>query len=90
MIIEIAETDSAIQACYPVMQELRPHLRADGSVATVRGLQRDGYTLACGSENGEVVVVAGFRIKRTLFCEKFLYVDDLMTASRSNRKATGG
>ena len=89
MTIEIAETDGAIEACYPVMRELRPHLPADGFVATVRGLQRGGYTLAFGSERGEVVVVAGFRIKSTLFCERFLYVDDLVTAPAERSRGYG-
>jgi GNAT superfamily N-acetyltransferase len=89
MTIGVAETDAEIAACFPVMQELRLHLRADDFVATVRDLQRDGYTLACGSEGGRVVVVTGFRIKRTLFCHRFLYVDDLVTASSERSKGHG-
>ena len=33
MTIAVAETDAEIAACFPVVQELRPHLRADDFVA---------------------------------------------------------
>jgi GNAT superfamily N-acetyltransferase len=89
MTIDVAETDAEIEACYPVMRELRPHLVADTFVATVRGLQKDGYMLAFGLEAGRIVVVAGFRIKKTLFCARFLYVDDLVTASTERSKGHG-
>jgi GNAT superfamily N-acetyltransferase len=89
MIVSVARTDTEIAACYPVMRELRPHLQPETFVETVRGLQRDGYTLAFGSEAGSVVTAAGFRLKRTLFCDRFLYVDDLVTLSSERSKGYG-
>ena len=89
MKIEIAATDSNIEACYLVMRELRPHLQAKAFVRIVRDLERDGYQLAFLSESGRVVAVAGFRIMRTLFCDKFLYVDDLVTLSAERSKGYG-
>ena len=35
------------------------------------------------------VAVAGFRTKRTLFCDKFLYVDDLATLASERSKGYG-
>ena len=36
-----------------------------------------------------MTAVAGFRIKRTLFCDKFPYVDDLATLSTGQSKGRG-
>jgi GNAT superfamily N-acetyltransferase len=84
--IEVAVSDEQIAACYPVMRELRPHIEARAFVQIVRAMQREGYCLAFATDRTVVVAVAGFRIKRTLFCDRFLYVDDLVTVStkRSN------
>ena len=89
MTIQTADTDEQIAACYPVMRELRPHLDADAFVGIVRGMHGDGYRLAFLSEGDRVVAVAGFRTKRTLFCDKFLYVDDLVTLSAERSKGYG-
>jgi GNAT superfamily N-acetyltransferase len=87
--IQTADTDEQIAACYPVMRELRPHLDANAFVGIVRDMQRDGYTLAFLTAADRVVAVAGFRTKRTLFCDKFLYVDDLVTLSAERSKGYG-
>jgi GNAT superfamily N-acetyltransferase len=52
-------------------------------------MQADGYTLAFLTAADRVVAVAGFRTKRTLFCDKFLYVDDLVTPSAERSKGYG-
>jgi GNAT superfamily N-acetyltransferase len=81
MTIELAETDEAIERCYPVMAELRPHLRQDQFVSRIRLQQREGYILAFG-ETGQVInVVAGYRIIEQLSVGRMLYVDDLVSAS---------
>ena len=89
MHVEIAATAAQIEACYPVMRELRPHLQASAFVEVVRDLQRDGYRLARLVKAEQVVAVAGFRIKRTLSCDRFLYVDDLVTLSTERSKGYG-
>src|ERR1700752_4740504 len=87
--VQIASTDSEIDACYPVMCELRPHLERAAFVGIVRDLQKDGYALAYLTAPEGVVSVAGFRVMRTLFCDRFLYVDDLVTASGARSKGYG-
>jgi GNAT superfamily N-acetyltransferase len=87
--IERAETDEAILACYDVMAELRPHLARADFLATVRAMQQDGLRLACVREGGRVVAVAGYRISTNLFCGKHLYVDDLVTADAERSKGHG-
>lgn len=89
MTVNIAVTDAQVEACYPAMRELRPHIDAQQFVGIVRDMQRDGYMLAALIDDGRVTAVAGFRIKRTLFCDKFLYVDDLATLSTEQSKGRG-
>lgn len=77
--IELAQTDAAIAACFPVIVQLRPHLQADQFVAQVRYLIQQGLQLVSLAVAGKVVCVAGFRIYENLFHGKFMYVDDLVT-----------
>ena len=77
----IARTDDEITACFPVMLELRPHLRREHFLKTIRDMERDGYKLAFLLGGDRVVAVAGYRVKRMLCCEPFLYVDDLVTTA---------
>jgi GNAT superfamily N-acetyltransferase len=87
--IEHAETDEAILACYDVMAELRPHVAREEFLATVRAMQKDGLKLACMREDGRVVAVAGYRLSTNLFCGRHLYVDDLVTADTERSKGHG-
>ena len=89
MTVDLAVTAAQVEACYPAMRELRPHLDADTFVRVVREPQRDGYLLAALLVQGRATAVAGFRIKRTLFCDKFLYVDHLATLSTEQSKGYG-
>lgn len=89
MRIDIAETDEQIDACYEVARELRPHLVRDSFVRIVRTLQQDGYFVAYVENDGRVDAFAGFRQKRTLFCERFLYVDDMVTRSELRSSGVG-
>lgn len=89
MIVQLAVTDSQVNACFAAMQALRPHLDEHAFLGIVRKMQRDGYQLAALLVAGRVTAVAGFRIKRTLFCDKFLYVDDLSTLLTEQSKGFG-
>ncbi|MDF1645034.1 MAG: GNAT family N-acetyltransferase [Pseudomonadales bacterium] len=80
--IQIAETDQQIDACYPVMQELRDHLKKETFVTRVRYQQSSGYLLAFLKDDGIVAAVSGFRIGENLAWGRFLYIDDLVTAQR--------
>lgn len=87
--VEHAETDEAILACYDVMAELRPHVARESFLPTVRSMQKDGLRLACIREDGRVVAVAGYRVSTNLFCGRHLYVDDLVTAEAARSKGHG-
>lgn len=89
MNIALAETDTAIARCFPVMAQLRPHLVADSFVARVRTMMSAGFHLAYLEDEGAVRSVAGFRIMDRLFCGLTLYVDDLVTDSNSRSRGYG-
>jgi GNAT superfamily N-acetyltransferase len=88
-VVETAETDETILACYDVMAQLRPHVARGDFLATVRSMQEDGLRLACIRESGRVVAVAGYRVSTNLFCGKHLYVDDLVTDDSERSKGHG-
>lgn len=77
--VKLAATAEQIQACYPIMMQLRPHLEASGFVAKVRRQMQMGYQLAYLSDQDQVFSVAGFRLSESLSWGRFLYVDDLVT-----------
>ncbi len=82
-------SDAEIQACFAVMSALRPHLKANEFIHTVRLQQAEGYRLACHRADGEVVAVAGYRIGHNLHLGKHLYVDDLVTAPQARSGGHG-
>ena len=86
----LASEDHEIQRCYPVMVELRPHVTREDFLSRVRRQHEiSGYRLAYLSD-GDVKAVAGFRILECLAWGKFLYVDDLVSASSNRSKGYGG
>jgi GNAT superfamily N-acetyltransferase len=88
--IQLAENDEEIMRCYPVMVELRPHLRAEKFLDRVKQ-QREtaGFKLAYLLDE-EVRAVAGFRVSENLASNRFLYVDDLVSISTQRSKGYGG
>lgn len=89
MDIQIAETDTNISACYPVMRELRPHLEEAEFLPLVRKLENAGYRLAFVQQPEGVVAVAGFWIRENLAWGRFLYVDDLVTLASHRSQGIG-
>ncbi len=89
--LEIAEarTDAEILSCFPVMVHLRPQLAEEGFVARVREQQAEGYHLVSLRTGGETAAVAGFRYLSTLFCNRYLYVDDLVTEPQMRSRGYG-
>jgi GNAT superfamily N-acetyltransferase len=89
MAIALATTPESIQRCFPVMAELRPHLKAEEFVARVRRQQKDGYQLAFLTDKKIVKAVAGYRYSESLSWGTFLYVDDLVTAEKFRSQGHG-
>jgi GNAT superfamily N-acetyltransferase len=88
-VIKEATTDAEVSATFPVMRQLRPHLREEEYLEVVRRLQRSGYRLTFAAKDGEVRCVAGFRVIEFLAYGKFLYVDALVTAEDARSEGYG-
>jgi GNAT superfamily N-acetyltransferase len=86
--LEIRElrTDEEIAAVFPLVVQLRTHLREETFVATVRSQQAAGYRLYGGFEQGQLVTAAGVRNAQTLSRGPHLFVDDLVTLDTEQRK----
>ena len=89
ILIHLAESDSDILACLPVLRELRPNLLRETFLATIRRMQGNGYFLAMLESKRKVRAVTGYRFSEHLSRGSFLYVDDFVTASDQMRKGYG-
>lgn len=90
MAVLCAQTDTEIRECWPVVAQLRPHLREGDFVPLVRRQMAEGYRLVYIRSDGVVVAVAGFRILNSLAWGRFCYVDDLVTDEGARSKGLGG
>jgi GNAT superfamily N-acetyltransferase len=88
--IRLATTDDEVQRCFPVMQQLRTHLREQDFLATIRRQEAGGFRLAFLEDDGHVRAVAGFRVMDNLFSGRVLYVDDLVTDEAARSRGHGG
>jgi ribosomal protein S18 acetylase RimI-like enzyme len=87
--ITLAETEQEVLACYPVMAELRPHLKRDEFVSLVKRLtELSGYRLAYVTDS-EVKAVAGFRMSEWLAGGKYLEIEDLVAKSGERSQGYG-
>ena len=77
--IAITVSDADIERCFPVMAELRPHVKPPEFVEQIRRQEQSGFRLAYLEIDGQIKAVAGYRILENLAWGKFLYVDDLVT-----------
>lgn len=86
MAIRLAQTDAEILSCFPIMIQLRPHLRQESFVERVRRQEKNGYQLVLLESEGAVQAVSGFHCGESLAWGRYLYIDDLVTneAGRSH------
>ncbi len=89
MPVILAQTDSDIQDCWPVMAQLRPHLNEEDFISAVRKQSHEGYRLAFIRTGQSIEAIAGFRILQSLSWGRFCYVDDLVTDERKRSEGLG-
>lgn len=88
--ITVARSEQEISDCYPVMAELRPHVRPDEFLPLVKRLtELAGFQLAYLTD-GEIKAVAGFRISEWLAGGKYLEIEDLVAKGGERSKGYGG
>lgn len=83
-VLRHADTPDELRACFPVMRELRPHLRDEADfLARIERQRAEGYRLMAVWCNGLPVALSGYRLQENLVYGRFLYVDDLIAAGHS-------
>lgn len=88
--ISLANSDTNIARCFPVMVQLRPHLVESDFVSRIRRMQAGTYQLAFLADADDTVrSVAGYRVMEMLHSGLTLYVDDLVTDAASRSKGYG-
>jgi GNAT superfamily N-acetyltransferase len=88
--IKIAKTETAILKCWEVLLALRPHLKKENFVSTVKEMMGEGYTLAYIGEGEKAVAAVGYRYQQFLYNGKHFYIDDLSTLPESRGKGFAG
>ena len=82
---------AAVRRCYPVMEQLRPHLDETAFCEQVeRQFETQQYHLAALESEGVIVAVAGYRHLENLIYGPHLYVDDLITDEAQRGRGFGG
>ena len=89
MHIALAQTDTDLARCFPVMAQLRPHLIEAEFVARIRRMQTEGFHLAFVDDGDAVRAVAGYRYQDKLVSGRHLYVDDLVSDSTHRSRGHG-
>jgi len=88
--IRFAENDADVRACFPLMQQLRPHIEtADAFVDRWRRQMAEGYRILSLWQDGRPIALAGFRVQHNMIHGRFLYVDDLVTDADARASGHG-
>ncbi|WP_211472626.1 GNAT family N-acetyltransferase [Collimonas humicola] len=88
--IKHIESDADLDASFPVMKELRPHLSDRAAYKEQVARQRaQGYRLLGAWRDGAIVGLAGYRLQDNLLYGRFVYVDDLVVSAALHRSGFG-
>jgi GNAT superfamily N-acetyltransferase len=88
-VIISANSDEEIQACFPAMRELRPHLQEPVFLEQIKRQQQQGYVLVYIKSQEQIKSVAGYRFAEFLAWGKILYIDDLITPASARGNGYG-
>ncbi len=83
------QTQEEVAATFPVMHELRPHLKEDRYGETVSRLRAEGAILIGAFDGANCLGCAVFRRTTRLFTGPMVYVDDLVTTSTRRSQGVG-
>lgn len=88
--IKHIESDADLEASFPVMQELRPHLSDRATyIAQIAQQRTQGYRLLAAWRDGAIAGLAGYRLQDNLIYGRFIYVDDLVVTASLQRTGFG-
>ena len=88
--IGVADSDAQIDACYPVMSELRPQITRADFLPFVRRLQATHHFKLAFVDDDGIKAVAGYRVSEWLAGGRYLEIEDLVTAGGARSKGYGG
>jgi GNAT superfamily N-acetyltransferase len=84
------KTEQQIRSCYQLMAVLRPHLIKSDFPNRVSRQMEQGYQLRALENANDPLALIGYRLVENLIFGKFLYIDDLVTATNHKRKGYAG
>ncbi len=88
--IFIAKNRSDLEKCFPIMKELRPHLKYEEYLAIYdEAHRRDGFEIVAIEENNQILAVMGYRILFDYVRGKHIYIDDLVSSESVRSKGLG-
>ena len=83
-------TTTEVADCFTVFKELRPHLQDSAEFVTrVSKQMAEGYQIAAGFVNDQIVACIGYRTLNTLAWGQILYIDDLITSQSGRNRGCG-
>jgi len=89
-VLRHAETEAELQACHPVMRELRPLLQSSlAFLDRVRTQSPQGWRLLAEWRGATPIALAGYRRMDNLVHGRFIYVDDLVTTEAERGSGAG-
>lgn len=78
--IILVDQEEDLLRCFPLIQELRPHLNdPEAFVEQIKRQMAEGYLLFALEYEDQIVSCIGFRFFETLAWGKLMYIDDLAT-----------
>jgi len=88
--IAVADTDTLIDACYPVMAELRPQISRSDFLPLVKRLATTNNFRLAFLDAGGIKALAGYRISEWLAGGRYLEIEDLVTRADERSRGLGG
>ena len=82
-------TTVEFREAYPVLSQLRDHLTEAAFLEQLDVMREDGYRLFALFEDGEVVAVVGLVVRRNFFCDRHVFVEDLVTDEDKRGEGNG-
>ena len=83
------ESNEDLQRAFPVLKELRSHLKEDDSLTTLRKMMEGGYRLFALEDEGTIVALAGISVGLNLYYGPYVWVYDLITAEKARSRGHG-
>lgn len=79
--VQLDPSDARLAAVYPVMHELRTELSEPGFFDLYSQGYAEGYRVLALFDEGECRAAAGYHLTHGFLHGRFMYVDDLVTAT---------